>query len=77
MGVTSTTLGLKIPGDIDGIVPPGYGRMPNTVRVAGDGTFEQFETMHEFVQRTSPNFDNISHPAELSSELVLESPGCQ
>lgn len=81
MGVTLTKLELEMSGDIDlrGFldidrnVPPGYERMHYTVRIAGDGTQEQFAKMHEVVQRTSPNYYNISHPIELTSELVVES----
>jgi hypothetical protein len=53
-------------------VAPGYERLHYTVRMAGDGTQEQFEKMHEVVQRTSPNYYNISHPIELTSDLVVE-----
>ncbi len=80
MGVTLTKLELEMTGDIDlrgfldidRTVPPGYERMHYTVRVAGDGTPEQFRKMHEVVQRTSPNYYNISHPIELTSDLVVE-----
>lgn len=37
----------------------------------GEGTDAQFEKMHEVVQRTSPNYYNISHPIKLTSELVI------
>jgi uncharacterized OsmC-like protein len=80
MGVKLTRLELEITGDIDlrgfldidRSVPPGYERLHYTVRIAGDGTPEQFEKMHEVVQRTSPNYYNISHPVELTSDLVVE-----
>lgn len=80
MGVKLSKLELEITGDIDlrgfldidRSVAPGYERLHYTVRVAGDGTREQFEKMHEVVQRTSPNYYNISHPIEVSSNLVLE-----
>ena len=81
MGVTLTRLELELFGDIDlrgfldidRTVPPGYEKLHYTVRIAGDGTREQFEKMHELVQRTSPNYYNISHPIELTSDLVIES----
>lgn len=80
MGVQLTKLELEISGDIDlrgfldidRSVPPGYERIHYTVRLAGDGTKEQFEKMHEVVQRTSPNYYNISNPIELTSDLVVE-----
>jgi uncharacterized OsmC-like protein len=80
MGVNLTKLELEISGDIDlrgfldidRSVAPGYERLHYTVRIAGDGTQEQYEKMHEVVQRTSPNYYNISNPIELTSELVVE-----
>ena len=80
MGVQLTKLELEITGDIDlrgflDIEPSiarGYERLHYTVRLAGDGTQEQFEKMHELVQRTSPNYYNIANPIELTSDLVVE-----
>lgn len=80
MGVNLTKLVLEISGDIDlrgfldvdRTVANGYERLHYTVRIAGDGTPEQFAKMHEVVQRTSPNYYNISHPIELTSELVVD-----
>lgn len=80
MGVTLTSLELEMSGDIDlrgfldidRSVTPGYDRMHYTVRITGDGTREQFEKMHEVVQRTSPNYYNISQPIELTSDLVVQ-----
>jgi uncharacterized OsmC-like protein len=80
MGVKLTKLELEITGDIDlrGFldidrnVAPGYERLHYTVRMSGDGTQEQFEKMHELVQRTSPNYYNMANPIELTSELVVE-----
>ncbi|MEQ8791164.1 MAG: OsmC family protein [Pirellulaceae bacterium] len=80
MGVTLTRLELEITGDIDlrgfldidRSVPPGYERLHYTVHIAGDGTQQQFEKMHEVVQRTSPNYYNIAHPIELTSELIVQ-----
>ena len=80
MGVKLTKLELEITGDIDlrgfldidRSVAPGYERLHYTVRMSGDGTQEQFEKMHELVQRTSPNYYNMSNPIEMTSELVVE-----
>lgn len=80
MGVKLAKLELEITGDIDlrgfldidASVARGYERLHYTVRLAGDGTLEQFEKMHEVVQRTSPNYYNIANPIELTSNLVVE-----
>jgi uncharacterized OsmC-like protein len=80
MGVRLTKLELEMSGeidlrgflDVDRTVPPGYERMHYTVRIAGNGTQEQFEKMHEVVQRSSPNYYNISRPIKLTSDLVIE-----
>jgi len=80
MGVRLTKLELEVTGeidlrgflDIDRSVPPGYRSLHFTVRVAGDGTREQFEKMHEVVRRTSPNYYNMSHAIELKTDLVIE-----
>ena len=80
IGVKLTKLELEITGDIDlrgfldidTTVARGYERLHYTVRLSGNGTREQFENMHEVVQRTSPNYYNISNPIELTSNLVLD-----
>lgn len=80
MGVNLTKLELEMTGDIDlrgfldidRSVAPGYKQLHYKVRIAGDGTSEQFQKMHEVVQRTSPNYYNMSQPIELTSELVVE-----
>jgi len=80
MGVKLTSLELEITGDIDlrgfldidPTVARGYQHLHYKVRIAGDGTPEQFQKMHEVVQRTSPNYYNMTHPVELTSELVVE-----
>ena len=80
MGVTLSKLELEITGDIDlrgyldidPSVARGYERLHYRVRIAGDGTQEQFEKMHEVVQRTSPNYYNIANPIELTSDLIVE-----
>lgn len=64
MGVKLTNLALEIAGDIDlrgfldidPSVARGYERLHYIVRIAGDGTPEQFEKMHKVVQRTSLNY---------------------
>ena len=79
MGVTLTTLELEITGDIDlrgfldidDQVPRGYERLHYTVRIAGDCEPELFQKMHEVVQRTSPNYFNMSHAIAMTSDLVV------
>jgi uncharacterized OsmC-like protein len=81
MGVRLTKLEVEVDGDIDlrgfldvdRTIPPGYRSLHFTVRIGGDGTLNQFEKMHEVVRRTSPNYYNISHPVELTSDLIVES----
>lgn len=80
MGVKLTKLELEMTGDIDlrgfldidRSVAPGYEQIHYTVRIAGDGTKEQFEKIHEVVQRTSPNYYHLSKPIGLQSDLVVE-----
>ena len=80
MGIRLSKLELEMEGDIDlrgflGIaddVAPGYESLRYRVRIAGDGTAEQFEEMHAVVQKTSPNFYNISNPIAMTSELVVD-----
>ena len=57
---------------LDATVKPGYDEMTYRVRIRGDGTREQFERIHRLVQRTSPNYFNLSHPVRLHAELVVE-----
>jgi len=80
MGVELTRLEVETTGDIDlrgflGIdetVKPGYDAIHQRVHIAGNGTDEQFAKMHEVVQRTSPNYFNITQPIRVESEMVVE-----
>lgn len=79
MGIELTKLEVEIEGDIDlrgflGLanVPRGYPSLRQTVRIAGTGTPEQFRTLHETVQATSPNFWNVTRPVAVTSDLVIE-----
>lgn len=56
---------------LDPEVPPGYRDVHYTVRIAGNGTPEQFEAIHRAVQATSPNFWNISQPVRLHGKLEV------
>jgi uncharacterized OsmC-like protein len=53
-------------------VKPGYDRIDFTVRIKGNGTSEQFQQIHDFVQRTSPNFYNLANAVTLNPTLVVE-----
>ncbi len=57
---------------LDSSVKPGYDQVDFTARIKGDGTPEQFQQIHEFVQKTSPNFYNIANAVRLNPELVVE-----
>jgi uncharacterized OsmC-like protein len=80
MGIQLTKLELEITGnidlrgflDIDPHVARGYERLHSTVRLAGDGSREQFQKLHEVVQRTSPNYYNMTNPIELTSDLIVD-----
>lgn len=80
MGVRLTKLEVKTTGDIDlrgflGIdasVPPGYEGLQQQVHIAGDGTPEQFQRIHEVVKATSPNFFNVTRAVAVQSKLVVE-----
>jgi hypothetical protein len=43
------------------------------VRIAGNGTPEQFRQIHENVIKTSPNYFNVSRPVRLDAKLQIES----
>ena len=80
MGIELTKLEVELTGDIDlrgflGIdatVKPGYDGLKQTVRIAGSGTPEQFEQLHEVVLATSPNFFNLATAIPTNSTLVVE-----
>ncbi len=57
---------------IDSQVIPGYENISYTVHIKGDGTPEQFQKIHEFVQKTSPNYYNIANEISLNAKLIVE-----
>jgi uncharacterized OsmC-like protein len=57
---------------IDPNVKPGYESLEYVVRIAGNGTPEQFREIHENVIKTSPNYFNISRPVRLDAKLEIE-----
>lgn len=83
MGINLTRLEVETSGDIDlrgflGIdakVPAGYDGLQQVVRIAGDGTPEQFAKLHDAVRATSPNFFNITRAIPTNSRLVIEPRG--
>jgi uncharacterized OsmC-like protein len=79
-GIELKHLEIQTEGDLDlrgflGLAPdvkPGYDEIHYTVRIAGNGTAEQFRQIHETVMATSPNRWNIANPIKLTSQLVVE-----
>lgn len=79
MGIRLTKLEIEITGDIDlagflgldGETPAGYPSLEQSVRIAGDGTPEQFARLHETVLATSPNYFNITRAVPTRSRLMV------
>lgn len=79
MGVSLSALEIEMQGTLDlrgflGLsddVPAGYQSLDYTVRIAGDGTAQQFATIHEAVMRTSPNYFNMAHPISMNGRLDI------
>ena len=69
-GITLDSLEIRTKGELDlrgflGLsddVPPGYENVDYEVRIAGDGSPEHFEEIHQNVMKTSPNYFNLSRP---------------
>jgi uncharacterized OsmC-like protein len=80
-GITLSKLEIETTGQLDlrgflGIDPdvkPGYESLQYVVRIAGNGTPEQFRQIHENVIKTSPNYFNVSRPVRLDAKLQVES----
>ena len=78
-GITLTKLEIETKGTLDlrgffqlaDTVPPGYPSLEYLVRIAGDGTPEQFEEIHAEVQATSPNYDNLARAVRLEARLEI------
>ena len=58
---------------LDPKIKPGYESLQYVVRIAGNGTAEQFKEIHENVMKTSPNYFNLSQPVKLDAKLEIES----
>lgn len=78
-GITLDSLEIETSGSLDlrgflGLsdeVPPGYEQIDYTVRIAGNGTREQFEEIHQTVMRTSPNYFNLARPIRMNGQLQV------
>jgi uncharacterized OsmC-like protein len=57
---------------LDSKIKPGYETLQYVVRIAGNGTPQQFEQIHENVMKTSPNYFNLSQPVKLDAKLEVE-----
>jgi uncharacterized OsmC-like protein len=78
-GIRLTKLEIETRGELDlrgffqlsDSVPPGYAGLDYVVRIAGDGTPEQFAEIHREVQATSPNFDNLARAIRMEGRLEI------
>ena len=79
-GISLTKLEIETKGTLDlrgffalsDMVPPGYPALQYVVRIAGDGTPEQFQEIHAEVQATSPNYDNLARAIRMDARLEVE-----
>lgn len=55
---------------LDPAVKPGYEELACTVRIKSNGSPEQLREVHEMVQRTSPNFWNITQAVRVRPQLL-------
>jgi uncharacterized OsmC-like protein len=78
-GITLYSLAIETRGTLDlrgffalsDAVPPGYPSLQYVVRIAGDGTAEQFAEIHAEVQATSPNYDNLARAIRMEAKLEV------
>jgi len=76
-GITLTRLEIRTKGTLDlrgflgldDTVPPGYEVVDYDVTIAGNGTPEQFEEIHQTVMKTSPNYFNLNRPIRMNGSL--------
>ncbi|NIJ19529.1 putative OsmC-like protein [Sphingomonas naasensis] len=68
---TSGQLDLRGFLGLDPSVPPGYDQIDYVVRIAGNGTREQFEEIHRAVMATSPNYYNLARPIRMNGTLAV------
>jgi uncharacterized OsmC-like protein len=69
---TRGTLDLRGFFSLSDAVAPGYPSLEYVVRIAGDGTPEQFAEIHAEVQATSPNYDNLARAIRMDAKLEVE-----
>ena len=69
---TRGTLDLRGFFNLSDMVAPGYPALQYVVRIAGDGTPEQFAEIHAEVQATSPNYDNLARAIRMEARLEVE-----
>lgn len=78
-GITLDRLEIETTGQLDlrgflGLdagIPPGYEQIDYVVRIAGNGTREQFEEIHRTVMATSPNYYNLARPVRMNGTLAI------
>ena len=78
-GITLSKLEIKTTGEldlrgflgIDASVKAGYDTLHYHVTIAGNGTDEQFQKIHDNVKRLSPNRYNVAMPIHLESSLII------
>ncbi|GAA3891042.1 OsmC family protein [Sphingomonas limnosediminicola] len=66
---TKGTLDLRGFLGLDDSVPAGYEVVDYEVTIAGNGTPEQFEEIHQTVMKTSPNYFNLNRPIRMNGSL--------
>lgn len=77
-GIALQSLEIETEGELDlrgflGLdknVIPGYDQVNYTIRVKGDGTPQQFNAVHEWMKKTSPNYFNMANAIAMNSKLV-------
>jgi uncharacterized OsmC-like protein len=68
---TRGTLDLRGFLGLDDTIAPGYEAIDYEVRIAGNGTPEQFEAIHQNVMKTSPNYFNLNRPIRMNGTLSV------
>jgi uncharacterized OsmC-like protein len=78
-GITLERLEIETTGQLDlrgflglsDAVPPGYEQIDYVVRIAGNGSPDQFEAIHRTVMATSPNYFNLARPIRMNGTLAV------
>jgi uncharacterized OsmC-like protein len=69
---TNGTLDLRGFLGLDDTVAAGYEAIDYVVTIAGNGTPEQFEEIHQTVMKTSPNYFNLNRPIRMNGILKVD-----